>query len=56
MRLVSVASLLFSAWFVAAQKDAPSADQLVQELTQLPDCAVCITSKLFAGLETHGQR
>jgi hypothetical protein len=44
MRLTSVAGLLFSALFVSAkttEKVAPTADELIQELTQLPNCAVC---------------
>jgi hypothetical protein len=60
MRLVSVASLLFSAvLLVSAQpKDAPpapSANELIQQLTELPKCAVGITAKRSARLETLGQ-
>jgi hypothetical protein len=53
MRLLSVAGLLFSALFVSAKttgKNAPAltADELIQQLTQLPKCAVCITAKSSA--------
>jgi hypothetical protein len=44
MRLLPVAGLLFSALFVSAKttgKDAPTADELIQQLTQLDKCAVC---------------
>jgi hypothetical protein len=46
MRLVYVASLLFSAVFAAQTtgKDAPSANELIEQLTQLPKCAVCVTT------------
>jgi hypothetical protein len=46
MRLVFVASLLFSVVFASqtAGKDAPSADELIQQLTKLPNCAVCLTA------------
>jgi hypothetical protein len=55
MRLVYVASLLFAAVFASqtAGKDAPSADELIQQLTELPKCAVCITVKRFARPKIH---
>jgi hypothetical protein len=44
MHSTSVASLLISALCLfghAAGKDAPTSQELIQELTQLPQCAVC---------------
>jgi hypothetical protein len=48
MRLIHVTSLLLSALFVAAEQNATTANELIQELTQLPDCAVCIMTKSTA--------
>jgi hypothetical protein len=45
MRLIQIASLLSLALFASGQtagKDDATADQLIQELMQLPKCAVCI--------------
>jgi hypothetical protein len=48
MRFIHVASFLSLVLFAsghAAGKDDPTANQLIQELTQLPKCAVCIMPK-----------
>jgi hypothetical protein len=57
MRLVLVASLLLSAVLASqtAGKDAPSANELIQQLTQLPKCAVCVTARRSAHPETLRQ-
>ena len=56
MRLMQVVSLLSLALFASGQtteEDAATADQLIEELMQLPKCAVCIMAKPPAFSKTY---